>query len=762
MEVGRNTQRDLGRPAQAQIELLEQMPGVDLSAAGFPCHEIPASDENFLGRSEDLERIDAALNRKQASKLCIVVISGFGGAGKSALALKAAHKYKEARKYDAIFWLNAEDPDVLRESYNKMACRLLLQGANGKSDKDVNYMLVKNWLDKTSRKWLLIYDNVDDEKILRNYLPPDAGTMIITTRYQSVSFAVNDPNITRLQLEKFNPEDSLRLFNHLRVIRDPTADINGEIAETKELLEEVDGLALGIKQMACYIAKKRLTIPLFREKYTKMAKSIINSKAEGVHHALGTLWRVQFLDIQDTSASKLLGLLSLCAPNDIPRELFEVGEALETANLAAFCDDEEVVENAIDELVDKALIEMQMPQPPQQLAIHRLTQQAFLYDEHGLSDPPNLQATFDGLVSLLDRKFPRYGREKSLTDVWDICASYLPHVSALARTFDTFQKSKTPIKSSELFAELLKNATWYLQEIGEIQRSQDLLRIAFDACEDKRSLIYAYLCNTKVVLAMELNDMAEGQKYSAEAISIREEKLAPDDLDLAISYGNSANILLNEGRYDEALANHALSDKIWADNNLKDEEYQGLAHLNIGRVYSMKGKVDDAVRYFETAERVLNRFSNDMFLIGVHYTWATLLMNQGDKLGALGKFQIARTLAEKSTPHHLSVSAIHYKIAVLELQMGLLTEAKANLKSAMALAQYHKREAFIARIGRQQAIAIEKDPNSTEDEIETARELRRVSEETKRWLWKDIGRHISVRPETEDEEYSWLVAAWYR
>ena len=159
MELGRNTQRDIGKPAQAQSELLEQLPDVDLSAAGFPCHEFPASDENFLGRSEHLEQIEKALDAKKASTLCIVVISGFGGVGKSALALKAAHKCKEAKNYDAIFWLNAEDADVLRESYNKMACRLLLQGANEKSDKDANYMLVKNWLDKTSMylltKWPL-------------------------------------------------------------------------------------------------------------------------------------------------------------------------------------------------------------------------------------------------------------------------------------------------------------------------------------------------------------------------------------------------------------------------------------------------------------------------------------------------------------------------------------------------------------------------------------------------------------------------------
>ena len=149
-EAGRSTQQNLSRPVQVQRELLEQMPEVDSSAAGFPCHEIPAVDDNFVGRSTYLKEIDTAVAAEQAGKLCIIVIAGFGGVGKSALAVKAAHKYKEARKYDAIFWLNAEDPDVLRESYSKIACRLILQGANRQSDKEFNYMLVKNWLDKTS------------------------------------------------------------------------------------------------------------------------------------------------------------------------------------------------------------------------------------------------------------------------------------------------------------------------------------------------------------------------------------------------------------------------------------------------------------------------------------------------------------------------------------------------------------------------------------------------------------------------------------
>ena len=80
----------------------------------------------------------------------------------------------------------------------------------------------------------------------------------------------------------------------------------------------------------------------------------------------------------------------------------------------------------------------------------------------------------------------------------------------------------------------------------------------------------------------------------------------------------------------------------------------------------------------------------------------------------------------------------------------------------MRIAEYHKREAFIARVGRQQAITIETDPGSTEEEIETASKLRLDSEEIKTRLWKDIGDHITLSPETEEDEYRWLVAAWYR
>jgi hypothetical protein len=49
-------------------------------------------------------------------------------------------------------------------------------------------------------------------------------------------------------------------------------------------------------------------------------------------------------------------------------------------------------------------------------------------------------------------------------------------------------------------------------------------------------------------------------------------------------------------------------------------------------------------------------------------------MNQGDLLGALGKFKLSYDLAKDSIPFQVVMSAIHYKLAVLNMKLGLSNE----------------------------------------------------------------------------------------
>lgn len=135
--------------AKAQTKVLEQSTVSDLSEAVFPCHEIARQNKNFVGRSEELRAIYEAMDKKTSSSLCTVIVSGGGGVGKSALALEAAHHFKSRQRYDAILWVNAENRNVLRESFRKLAVRLMLKGASEGPVKDHNFMVLKNWLGKT-------------------------------------------------------------------------------------------------------------------------------------------------------------------------------------------------------------------------------------------------------------------------------------------------------------------------------------------------------------------------------------------------------------------------------------------------------------------------------------------------------------------------------------------------------------------------------------------------------------------------------------
>jgi len=135
----------------AQSKVLERYSTDDTSGVEFPCHQIATRNERFLGRSGELEQIRESLANKLPDALCIVIVSGGAGVGKSALALEVAHQLKNERRYDAILWVDAETRDVLRESFTKLALRLLLKDAVAGADKDLNFMLMKNWMDKTGK-----------------------------------------------------------------------------------------------------------------------------------------------------------------------------------------------------------------------------------------------------------------------------------------------------------------------------------------------------------------------------------------------------------------------------------------------------------------------------------------------------------------------------------------------------------------------------------------------------------------------------------
>lgn len=157
----------------------------------------------------------------------IVVLHGLGGIGKTQLAIAYAEKHKE--KYTAIFWLNANDEDSLRQSFLDIAQQILRDHPSTsmrtsidlKGNLDEAVGAVKNWLSiRTNTRWLMIYDNYDNPKLpdnsnpsavdVRQFIPgPDHGSIIITTRSSQVTIG------RRIHIRKLlNVEDGLRILSN--------------------------------------------------------------------------------------------------------------------------------------------------------------------------------------------------------------------------------------------------------------------------------------------------------------------------------------------------------------------------------------------------------------------------------------------------------------------------------------------------------------------------------------------------------------------
>lgn len=159
--------------------------------------------------------------------------------------------------------------------------------------------------------------------------------MIVTTRFDTSSHSL-EGNVSRIRLRNLAVGDSLQLFNRIRSSLHPTCNLDADEEETKELLESIDGLALGIKQMAFFIGNKKWPIAKFRKLYTSaytnhedgLKFKFMKERHPAERHSLGALWDVHFQYITGTGAARLLGMLSLASSVNFPRQVLELEEGL--------------------------------------------------------------------------------------------------------------------------------------------------------------------------------------------------------------------------------------------------------------------------------------------------------------------------------------------------------------------------------------------------------------------------------------------------
>jgi hypothetical protein len=157
-----------------------------------------------VAREQELAEIHRMLRGNGNGSRRTVVLHGLGGVGKTQLAIAYAKRHRD--NYSAIFWLNINDEDSLKQSFAKVAKQIIrghpsvryLSNVDIKENLDGVVDAVKEWLSlPNNTRWLMIYDNYDNPKLpgntdpvavnIRKFLPESyQGSVIITTRSPQV------------------------------------------------------------------------------------------------------------------------------------------------------------------------------------------------------------------------------------------------------------------------------------------------------------------------------------------------------------------------------------------------------------------------------------------------------------------------------------------------------------------------------------------------------------------------------------------------
>jgi hypothetical protein len=181
--------------------------------------------EHFVAREEELTEMYKTLSGDGSRRT--IVLHGLGGIGKTQLTVAYAKRHKD--NYSAVFWLNIKDEDSLKQSFAKVAKQILrehplasrLSSVDVKENLDEVIDAVKAWLSlPNNTRWLMIYDNYDNPKLLgnadpavvdiRKFLPESyQGSVIITTRSSQVKIG----RLIRIRKLE-NIRDSLKILSN--------------------------------------------------------------------------------------------------------------------------------------------------------------------------------------------------------------------------------------------------------------------------------------------------------------------------------------------------------------------------------------------------------------------------------------------------------------------------------------------------------------------------------------------------------------------
>jgi len=502
---------------------------------------VPPIHPFFTGREDVLARLREALTAGGAAALSQVhAISGLGGIGKTQTAIEYAYRHRD--EYDAVFWVRATSETDITTGFIEIAHLLDLPLKNAKEVQET-VDAVKRWLEANTG-WLLVFDNADEPRVVKPFLPREVNGHILVTSRASVFDMLNIPKPVRL--DQMEPDEA-RDFLFKRTAREPEKADPEEIEAANDIAKELGYLPLALEQAGAFITDTVSSFQNYLTSYRNRRLQLLEERGPvtgDYHESVVTTWTMNFEQVQKASeaSADLLRFSAFLHPHRIPLELVkdgapELGDALAEA-LENVADDPVSLDRVLEPLTRYSLIRRNKEDDTYD--IHRLVQEVI---KDGM-DESGQRLWAERTVRALNRAFPSVEFEN-----WPLCERILPHARAAATVIISWDVKL------EAGGRLLNQAAAYLRHRAQYAEAERLNKRALEIAENLFSPDHPQVptrLNNLAMLYMDQGKHAQAEPLLHRALEIVKRAPAPDHAHLADALNNLAGLHYAKGRYAEA------------------------------------------------------------------------------------------------------------------------------------------------------------------------------------------------------------------
>jgi class 3 adenylate cyclase/tetratricopeptide (TPR) repeat protein len=624
----------------------------------------------FSGRDEELAAVHAALGHDGS----IAAVHGLGGVGKSSIAREYGWRNRDA--YSVIWWLGAQSEDGVIEGLLGLGA-MFVQGLDQLADRRAAAKRVVNSvLSGFDKPVLLVFDNLEDERLVRSWLPRTGARALVTSR--NTAWAAD---VTPIPLHAWELDTAIGYLQR----ESGRADLSE--ADARAIAQALGALPLALAHAAASLRNLRMvSVARYLEHIGEHLKNAPRG-AEYPRSVFATFsTSIAQAEHQAAGAAAMLCFAASFAPDAIPDELFRqpleayAADLKPTLSEGAALDLHSVVTDGLQ--LDEALGALD------QLSLLTFSESSRTYGMHRLVQlaardlvGSTSQDWSECAVGVVDAAFPEVEFER-----WPQCGRLLPHALAVLGAL--------PDETAFLpAASLAHRSGFYLEWRGEFSTAEELCKRALAIREKALGPEHPNVADSLSNLALGYREQAryeEAEPLYKRARAIREKALGLEHPDFAHSLNNLAHVYWCQGRNEEALPLYQRALAIREKALGPEHPLVADSLNNLANVHDDQGRYEEAEPLYQRALAILEKA-----LGPEHPDVAVCLHNLANVRTEQERFGEAeplyqRALAIKETalgPEHPDVASSLNGLAEVYHDQGRYDEAEALQRRALAISE---------------------------------------------------------------------------